>query len=48
MDDVGAVLLDVTVACAVLLCAVVIAVILAGRREARSHFRNAMIPKEIG
>jgi len=46
MDDVGAVLFDVTVACAILLCAVVIAVILAWRREATSHFRKAMIHKD--
>ena len=41
MDDVGAVLLDVTVACAIVLCAVVVAVILESGREARGHAPGA-------
>ena len=36
MDDVGAVLFDVTVACAIVHCALVITVILDRRREAKS------------
>lgn len=41
MDDVGAVLFDVTVACAIVLCAVLIAVILDSGREARGHAPGA-------
>jgi hypothetical protein len=37
MGDLGVVLLDLTVACTIMLCTVVTAVILARRREAKTH-----------
>jgi hypothetical protein len=43
MDGMRAILPDVTVVRAILLCAVVTAAILVKRRERTSHFRNAMI-----
>jgi hypothetical protein len=43
MDEMRAILPDVTVERAILLCIVVTAAILVKRREGTSHFRNAMI-----